>query len=315
MKKHHILTLITASALLSSCQQHCNDEFVCETYVHRYGVPLAPQDWTDRGQDGQVISTRKDGVVVTTTYEAGLLEGETTYTFPHRDTIAKRCIYLHGHLIQEIDYYSNGVPQKQITYDFPVESVVNWYENGAPQSKEKYVQGLLIEGEYLNLEQQTESSVADQNGKRTLYNSYGQLVSIDEIQDGQMVVRRTYHANGTPASFTPYVNGCIEGERLTFAMGGEPATVENWSNNLQHGNTEIFENGEKIADQPYYCGQLHGIERRYREGHYLVQENRWEQGQKHGACHNHFNEKTQTEWFFRGRQVNRGTYEALCNQG
>jgi len=314
MKKYQLFSVLSALFLLNSCQRQCCDDIVCETYVHRYGMPLDPQDWSSRGQDGQVISTRKDGVVVCTSYEAGVLNGETTLTFPHRDTIAKRYTYLNGVLMQETDYYSNGMPQKQMIHEGTTQHQLGWYENGAPQFKEIYLEGSLVSGEYLNEAQQTASSVTDYNGVRTLYDDYGQLLYVDEIQNGQMTTRRTFHPNGTPASVTPFVNGIIEGKRFTYCMGGEPATVEEWSTNCQHGNTEVFENGEKIADQPYEFGQIHGVERRYREGNCLVQENRWIQGEKHGACQNYFNEMKQTQWFFKGRPVNRSTYEALCSQ-
>jgi len=314
MKKCQILYYIALVSLLTGCQPRCSNEVVCETYVHRYGVPLDPQDWSERGQHGQVISTRKDGVVVSKTYEAGVLNGEVTYTFPHRDVIARRCFYSNGHLDQETYCYSNGMPHKQISYDDAQENVLCWYESGAPQLKETYINGLLIQGEYFDLSQQRESSVLDQNGLRTLRDDYGELLSVDEIEHGQLVLRRTYHSNGAPEAVTPYSNGVIEGKRWTYQPGGEPATLEEWNNNFQHGNTEVFENGEKIADRPYVYGKIHGVERCYREGGNLVQENHWTQGEKHGRCHNYFNGERRTDWYFKNRLVNRGTYEALCNQ-
>lgn len=314
MKKQQLFYLLSGLLLMTGCQPNCSD-VVCETYVHRYGVPLAPDDWSERGEHGQVISMRKDGVVVCKTYESGILNGETTYTFPHRDAIAKKEIYAQGQLVQEVHYYPNGLPNRQVTYEDPAaEHVLTWYESGAPQSKEFYANGLLVQGEYLNPSQLQESVVLDQNGSRTLRDDYGQLISIDEIQNGQMILRRTYHPNGAPAAVTPYVNGVIDGTKRTYQMGGEPATQEEWSGNNQHGNTVVFENGEKAADLPYMKGQIHGMERRYRDGQILVQENNWVQGYKHGPCCTYINGTTQTDWYFKGRRVNRGEYEALSNQ-
>lgn len=315
MKKHNFFLAICGLLMATSCRQNCSNDVVCETYVHRYGVPLAPDDWSERGQHGQVISTRTDGIIVSKTYDSGVLHGDTTYTYPHRDTTAKREVYDQGNLTQEINYYPSGLPQRQISYS-PTNShqVLTWYESGAPQSKERYENGLLVQGEYLNPAQQQESMVIDHNGKRTLRNDYGQLLSVDEIENGQMTLRRTYHSNGAPEAVTPYENGVIQGKRTTFHQGGEPATIEDWSNNYQHGNTEIFENGEKVADVTYTYGQKHGLERRYRDGQVVVQENNWVQGQKHGPSYTYINDTNRVDWYFKDRKVNRGTYEAMSNQ-
>lgn len=315
MKREQILCVLAGFVFLTSCQQRgCND-VVCETYVHRYGVPLAAADWSERGQHGQVISTRKDGVVVCKNYESGVLQGETTYTFAHRETVAKKEIYDQGHVTEELYYYSSGMPQRQITFE-PCgnQRILTWYESGAPQCKELYSEGRLIQGEYLNPSQQQESMVVDQNGLRTLRDDYGQLLSIDEIQNGQMITRRTYYSNGAPAAITPYVNGVIEGKRWCYHMGGEPATIEDWRGNCQHGNTEVFENGEKTSDLPYVNGRVHGIQRCYGHGQRLTQENNWVQGQQHGPSYTYVNDTTQTNWYFKDRKVNKATYEVLCSQ-
>ncbi len=314
MKGKRLIYVLAGCLLLAGCQQRCCD-IVSETYVHRYGVPLAPEDWSERGQHGQVISTRKDGVVICKNYESGILQGDTTYTFAHKDLIEKKEVYDQGNLTQIVFYYPGGMPQKQITFEKPdTERVLTWYESGAPQSKELYATGLLVRGEYLNPSQQQESAVIDQNGLRTLRDEYGQLLSIDEIENGQMTLRRTFHSNGAPASVTPYVNNVVQGRRWTYQMGGEPATIEEWCNNYQHGCTEVYENGEKVSDLPYVRGQIHGLEYRYRDGQQVVQENNWVQGQRHGPSYTYVNDTTQTEWYFKDRKVNKGTYEALCNQ-
>lgn len=303
--------------VMTSCQTKSSrcDEVICET-VHRYGVPLDPQDWTARGQDGQVVSMRKDGVTVTRTYDAGVLHGECTYTFPHRNVIQKKEIYDQGTLKQEIDHYAGGLPQRQMTYETPArQTTIIWYENGAPQCREEYENSHLVQGEYYNHQSQVESRIEDSNGWRTCRNGLGQLQSMDTIQNGQMLLRTTYHPNGTPAQLTPYVNAVIEGQRRTFLAGGEPATVEEWKDNVQHGTTTVFEHGEKWAEVPYVNGSRHGIERRYREEQTVAQEIPWIQGQRHGPCYTYINDSTQEDWYFRDRKVpNQATYEMLSNQ-
>lgn len=317
MKIPSLLSAAYICLLLATtgCQTNsCRDEVVCETYVHRYGVPLQANDWSARGQHGQVVSTRRDGVVVSKTYESGILQGETTYTFPHREVIQRKEVYCQGELSQASSYYPNGMPQQQIIYDSGNHSMTAWYEGGVPQCKEEYEQGHLVRGSYYNLSNHEESRVEDREGTRTRRDAYGQLISVDSIQNGQMTMCTTYHPNGTPAALTPYVNGVVEGKRRTFTVGGEPATIEEWTNNTQHGNTEIFDNGEKCADMPYINGRPHGVEYRYRDNDTVVQRRNWIQGKKHGPCYNYVGNTTQTDWYFQGRQVNKPTYDMLSNQ-
>jgi antitoxin component YwqK of YwqJK toxin-antitoxin module len=303
---------------VTACQSRCPDreDVVCENYVHRYGVALPPEEWTERGQHGQIFSTRRDGVVICKNYESGILHGETTYTFPHREVIQQKQIYDQGVLTQEWLYYPNGMPQQQISFEAPnKQTLVVWYEGGAPQCKEEYEGGFLIRGKYYNPSNHEESHVEEQNGMRTRRDGYGQLQSVDEIRDGKMTMRTTYHPNGAPASLTPYVNGVVEGQRRTYYVGGEPATIEDWTNNYQHGNTVVFENGEKRSDVSYAKGRRQGIERLYRDdGQTVVQEFTWAKNKKHGPCYSYVGNTTQTDWYFQDRKVNKPTFDALSNQ-
>jgi antitoxin component YwqK of YwqJK toxin-antitoxin module len=317
MKLPRSLYFLILLGSLSSCQnRYCCDEVVCET-VHRYGVPLPPEDWSERGQCGQVVSMRKDGVAVTRNYDNGILHGECTYTFAHRDVIQKRERYAQGNLTQEQLYYTSGMPYKQTSYEGPGrQSITVWYENGAPHARETIDNGNLVQAEYYSIDQQLESSVENGNGLRTRRDGQGQLQSVDTIQNGQMVLSTTYHPNGAPAVVTPYVNGMIEGERRIYLPGGEPAAIEKWSGNVQQGITQEFEHGEKRADIPYVNGNRHGIERRYRDdGQTIAQEIAWVQGQKHGPANSYIGNTKTTDWYFRNRQVaNKATFDMLHNQ-
>ena len=309
------LSLLGAFA---SCQSNreCSDEVVCET-VHRYGVVLEPQDWSARGQYGCVVSMRKDGVTASRNYDAGILHGECTYTFPYRDVVEKKEIYDRGILMQDCSHYPSGIPQRQTVYGNPgCQAITAWYESGAPMCREVIENKNLTSAEYYNEGQEVESSVVDGNGLRTRRDGHGQLMSVDTIQGGQMVLSTTYHPNGIPATLTPYVGGQIEGERRTYLPGGEPATVEIWRDNVQHGETVVFEHGEKRAEIPYVNGYPHGTSRRYREnGQTLVQEENWVQGEKHGPSYSYVGNKTQTDWHFRNRPVpNKATFDMLSNQ-
>lgn len=317
MKLHRSLYYFLLLASLSSCQtRDCNDEVVCET-VHRYGVALDPDDWSERGKCGQVVSMRKDGVTVSRNYDNGILNGECSYTFPHREIVQKREIYDRGALTQEQVYYVSGLPHKQTVHEgADKQSVTTWYENGAPNAQEKIEQGKLIQGEYYSLDQQSDSSVKDGNGLKTRRDGYGQLVSVDTIENGEMVLRTTYHPNGAPASVTPYIKGTVEGERRTYFPGGEPATVEIWKGNVKNGTMQEYEHGELRAEIPYVNGRKNGVERRYREdGTALAQEITWVQGMKHGPTDCYIGNTKKVDWFFRDRLVaNKQTFDMLSSQ-
>lgn len=319
MRLRQFIYLIPLLLLAGGCQKWCqnqNSNVVCETYVHRYGVELDAEDWCERGQHGQVISTRRDGVVETKSYDAGVLHGETTYSYPHREAVQRKEVYDQGSLVDETTYYASGVPHRQTSHEGPTtQFVVSWYESGSPQAKEEYQDGLLLRGEYFDQNQNLESTVEDYNGYRTNRDDFGHVLSVDEIKDGHLIVSRTYYPSGAPATATPYVNGVIEGQRRTYNKGGEPATIETWTNNVQHGNTEVYQNGEKVADVPYVKGTVNGVERRYGEGQKLAQENTWVQGQLHGQSNTYVNgQKTQTNWYFRGKPVNKATFDVMSQQ-
>lgn len=317
MKRAPYFIFLILLVSLASCQtgRDPSDEVVCET-VHRYGVPLDPQDWSERGQNGQVISMRNDGVAVTRSYDEGVVHGDCTYTFPHRDVVQKREVYHQGVLQQENFHYSNGLPERQVAHEAPQKKVVTaWYESGSPKALEEHINGSLIRGEYYNANHQLESRVDDSSGSRINRDGQGQLVALDEIENGQVKKNTTYHPDGTPAAMTPYVQNTVEGERRTYFPGGEPATIEQWSNNRQHGPTAVYEQGEKRADVPYKNGLKNGIEKRYRSDQTVAQEINWVQGKQHGPAYTYIGNTKQTTWYYKGKSVpNKQTYDMLNSQ-
>ncbi len=294
-----------------------SDEVVCETYIHRYGVPLDAEEWSQRGQDGQVTSVLKDGVAVTRSYEGGVLEGETFYTFPYREMVQKRERYQEGQLVLECSHDSNGLPVEQREYHAPGSyQLTRWYESGAPQCREAYEGERLLEGEYYDVDYQLESRVEKGEGERLDRNGGGELQAREKIQGGERVQRVAYHPNGVPAAVNFYENQKIEGERHTFLPDGEPATIEHWTQDAQHGETTLFEYGEKRAEVPYVKGKRQGVERRYR-GDEVVQEIHWVDGQRQGPTYTYgdLGDSPKVDWYFKDQRVaNKATYDVLCNQ-
>ena len=69
------------------CNGKKEDEVVDQLYVHKYGYTVSKEEWSSKNYPGQVITTRQDGVTVTATYEDGKLNGPSTETFPHSQTV------------------------------------------------------------------------------------------------------------------------------------------------------------------------------------------------------------------------------------
>lgn len=288
-------------------------EVVDETYVHKYGVEVPQQDWTARGEHGQVISTLNNGVVVTKSYAGGELDDDTTYTFPHSTTIEKVETYSNGVLVKEVLNTLSGIPTQETVYkDDRSKDMTIWYEKGSPKSVEHYdSSGLLIEGTYYDARHQLDARVVNGEGMRFVRDGYGQLLSKDTIQGGALTTRTTYHPNGTPNEITPYVNGIVEGQRKTYLPAGEPNTVETWENGKQTGITVFYLNGEKYSEVPFTNGIRTGVERRYRDGKEVVQEIAWKDNQKHGLSKNYVGDAEQAQWFYQDKPVSKNKFESM----
>lgn len=308
MKKYYF-TLIPF-VLLFSCGRQCDQNVVSETYVHKYGLELPAEDWSDRGEHGLVIRTLANGVKVCEVYNAGVLDGDCTYTYPHSEIIERVESYSMGGLFKVVQNSSSGAPAKEIRYLSPTERTVTvWYGNGTPQSIEKYNDINLISGEYYTTANQIESTVENGEGIRVIRDAYGQLVSRDTISGGDMVMSTTFYPNGTIYAVTPYVRGIVQGQKRTFLPSGEPITVEEWKNNQQSGLTEVFVNGERVGTVPYVSGMKEGIERRYRNGNQVVEEISWHRDQRYGPSTTYVEGNVKTDWYIKDTQVSKPTYD------
>jgi antitoxin component YwqK of YwqJK toxin-antitoxin module len=317
MKLQSQISLLALTILLAACQSSsppCFDEPVCEKYMHRYGVQLEHDDWVSRGQNGQVISRLKNGMEVSRNYDNGVLEGETIYTFPNSHTIAKTETYSEGILTQEVENYSAGLPFKKTIYQTNHDkTVLAWYESSAPQSKEIYEGGLLIEGEYYLPSGQLEAKIRDQQGVRMQRDQFGQLVSKEIIANGKVVSQTELYPSGSPKAVKAISHGIVHGQVFTFLPGGEPNTIEEWTHGIQHGQTVVFQNGEKYAEVPYNKGIRNGIERRFTDDHVVVEEITWKNGVKDGPARTYVDGGVKTRWYFQDREVTQSGYEVLSS--
>lgn len=308
-----ILGVISCLSLLSGCRQgRQQNEVVKETYIHKYGVPVAKTDWDEQGKDGKIVQLRNDGVTVSQTYAKGVLNGESTYTFPNSSTVQRVEIFREGELIATRDNHANGMPmQEHIFEESVLAKFTRWYADGTPAATETYQGAYLTRGEYRNTLNTIEAQVQTGNGIRICRSEEGDLFSKDAIQDGSMVERVTYFSNGDPSSVTPFEKGEIHGMRLTYLQGGLPNTAELWMYGKQSGTTIVYSNGEKYAEVPYLNGKKHGIEKRFRDGSLLVEELTWTQDVQHGERKLYVDGDTKSEWYHQGEVVSRTTFERM----
>lgn len=307
-------TLLTTVLGASSCNRASQrGDIVDETYVHCYGVEVPPSRWTSSGQNGKVISTLKDGVVVSKTYENGILEGETTCSFPHSDIIEKRAEYVNGVMAKESVYDNTGTPLRETVYEPDQTIVTSWYESGTPHSKEILQGNNIIYGEYYTPAHEIESRIENGHGERVNRDAYGQLLHIDNVADGKLIQRNVYHITGSPHAIIPYQNDLIHGQRKTYHPGGEPHTIEEYANNVQHGITIVYKNGEKYAEVPYEQGHKNGVEKRYRDGKDLIQEIHWVNDTRQGPTFNFVGNTVQVDWYYKDKKVDKSQYDLYMN--
>lgn len=303
-----LLLLLTATA----CRQNQYCDVVKETYIHKYGVPVAKSDWDEQGKDGKVVKLKKNGVTLTQTFSQGVLNGETTYTFPNSSTIQRVEVYANNALTAKRENFPSGVPKcEEMFADGVLVKLTRWYEDGTPAATETYEGEFLMSGEYRTPLNVAEAHVQNGEGTRICRSSDGELLSKDTIQNGEMVERVTYFANGDPATITPFVRGEIDGTRLTYLQGGIPNTAEQWSQGKQEGTTVVYLNGEKYAEVPYVNGKKNGVEARYRDGTVLVEELTWRDNVQHGQHKLFIDGDTKVEWYNQGEVVSHTTYERL----
>ena len=306
-----ILTILAGGCLCVSCARRSDDsyEIMDRSYVHRYGVPVEPSDWMARGETGKVVTTLKSGVIVSKSYSNGILDGETTYTYPHCECLEKVETYSQGQLVKEESYYRNGTPSKQVTHSADTESqVYGWYDNGAPQKSESYQKDLLVKGEYYDLNHQMDSQVENFKGLRTKRDPFGHLIGVDSIEEGSVLLTKIFYPNGSIKQITPYLNGQIEGQVKTYLPGGEPLSIETWTGGEKTGIATMFENGEKIAEVPYRRGLKEGIEVRFRNGNTPTQEISWVGDVRHGPSRITIGEITTIDYYFQGKGVSRSCF-------
>lgn len=303
---------------LSACARRISDpeEVIDQSYIHRYGVAVEPEEWSAHGQTGQVVTTLKSGVVMTRGYSGGDLDGDSSYTYPHSDLLERTEAYELGKLKKETYFYRNGTTSKQVVYASPHSKLVyHWYDNGAPRSLETYQDEDLAKGEYYNLDHQSDSRVENGKGIRTNRDPFGLMIGVEMIDNGVVTLSKTFYPNGSVKQETPYENGRIQGLVKNYMPDGVPSSVETWQKGERTGPTQIFENGEIVADVPYIRGVKDGVEKRYRNGKVLVEQISWVNDQRFGPATTYIGDVAKTDYFYQGNLVSKAAFDKMTNNG
>jgi antitoxin component YwqK of YwqJK toxin-antitoxin module len=299
--------------LITSCQTSNNtDQVISQTYVHKYGFETSEKDWQQRERDGQVVSLLKNGVKVTRSYENGVLHGPTTYTFPNSSIVEKSLVYDQGTLLKEQINDSSGMPIQEEVYEFDQRKLTTfWSDRGVPLSTEEYEGDILKEAKYYTPDHELEASVVGGMGERVKRDRQGLLISRDEIRDGEMVSRTSYHPNGEVHTISHYKDYELHGLQSKFTASGKPLMELHWNQGILDGDKVVYRNGSKIAVIPYVKGEKHGIELHYDDLGTLISEIEWRNDKKHGCTKLYSEESTDTEWFFKGQSVNAEKFKML----
>lgn len=306
-------TFLIAALAFTACQTNSSvDQVVSQTFVHKYGFETSEKDWEAREQDGQVVSMLKTGVKVSRSFENGKLHGLTTYTFPHSSVIERQQLYDEGILLKEQANDAAGMPIREEVYEFDNRTIITlWDDKGVPLSIEEYDDEVLAEAKYYTAEHELEATVFNGNGERIKRDRTGLLISRDEMKNGHMFCRTTFHPNGNIHTISHYENYQLHGKQAKFTASGKPLMELNWDHSVLEGLKTIYRNGQKIAIIPYIMGKKHGTELHYDDLGFLTAEIQWRNDKKHGPTILHSEESTDTEWFFKGQAVNADKFKIL----
>lgn len=318
MKRSVPFFLIPISLFFVGC--HCSKcqsdpEVVSERYIHKYGYDVSPKEWQETSYPGQVVTTLRDGTVITASYDDHQLHGEMTKTFPHSQKIAERSQYKKGLLVKKMHYNISGSPEREETYLSPSHiRTRQWYKNGTPMSMEERLGQELIEAEYYNARNETDYSIKQGEGTRIIRDDHERISLRETISQGYPILRETFHAHGIPHTVAALLNGHLHGEKKVYALTGELIASEHYDRNALHGKATYYQNGARYLEIDYTNGLKNGAERHFVDGTTLVEETEWYEGKKHGPSTVYFDGMSQTRWYYNNQIVSKEKYRQLSLQ-
>ncbi|CCB89794.1 toxin-antitoxin system YwqK family antitoxin [Simkania negevensis] len=308
-----VLALFTVGCHNSN---HDKDEqVVSKRYIHKYGYDVSKEEWETATYPGQVITTLRNGITVTASYEDGMLHGPTTYTYPHSNSLESLNIYERGNLVKKTSYTLRGIPFKEEVFMSPSHhKITKWYTAGTPLSVEEYHNSELLEGEYYNKNNEVIERVRKGAGIRLTRDQHEKVIAKETIENGYPILRETFHPHGVPHTIVSLSGGKIHGEKKVYAPSGEPISCENYRHNVLHGPATYYQNGYRYLEINYRNGVKHGTERHFVDGETIVEETQWYDGFKHGTSIVYFDGMSKTRYFYNNALVSKDRYRELIEQ-
>lgn len=314
MRKFLYSLPLAAGLVLAGCGSGHNDnEVISQRYIHKYGYAVSKSEWSANNYPGQVITTLRNGVTITSTYEDGQLHGPTTHTHPHSQTVQYFFLYNFGELKKEVVYDSLGMPIRENVQLSPHRNcITTWYGDGTPKSIEDFTGAELIDGQYFSLNNEVESRVERGNGTRIRRDQHGTLLSKDLFASGYLTKQETFFPSGALESLTYYKMNKKNGERKVFTENGLPLATEEWLNDQLHGKATYFANGNKQVEVYFIKGARNGVETHFIDGEHIEQEIHWIYDKRHGPTKFFVGDNlAKTEWYYDGRAVSKKRFDEL----
>jgi antitoxin component YwqK of YwqJK toxin-antitoxin module len=313
MGKKISLIMVTLAFIAFGCQKdQPTDEVISQTYIHKYGYAVSKEEWQAKNYPGQIVSSLRNGITVTATYEDGQLQGPCTFTYPHSHTVEKYVLYHQNNPIKEILYDIAGMPvQETVRLAQNRYCITMWYKDGVPKSIEEYAQEKILEGQYFTPDNELEARIEKGLGTRVVRDNLGVLICKDSVEDGLLTKRESFYAGGSPESLAHYFLNQLHGQKRTFTSEGEPLAIEEWSNGQLHGISSYYKNGMKEVEISYLYGKKTGLETHFLDGKTISHQISWENGIKHGPETFFLAEGQKVIWNYDGKEVSQTRFQEL----
>jgi len=314
MKKYLFSLPMAIALVLAGCgSDNGRGQVISKRYIHKYGYAVSDSEWATNNYPGQVITTLRNGVTITATYEDGQLHGPTTHTHPHSQTVQYYYLYNNGELKKEVVYDSLGMPVQEKAQLSPQRyCVTTWFGDGTPKSIEDFTGDELLDGQYFSINNELESRVERGIGIRTWRDAHGLLVAKDEIDKGYITKKDEFYTAGSLHRTTHYNMNAKHGERRAFTEGGDPLSVEEWIDDQLHGKATYFTNGKKQIEVYFVHGSRHGVETHFIDGEIVEQEIHWTHDKRHGPTKFYVGDAVaKTEWYYNGQNVAQKRFDEL----
>ena len=106
-----------------------DDEVIAQRFIHKYGYDVPKDVWEEKNYPGEVITTYRNGVTVTSHFEDGLKHGESLRTYPHSQTTETKEEHNRGILTQKTSYNIRGIPYQEDNWEDVVYNKLNIIRN------------------------------------------------------------------------------------------------------------------------------------------------------------------------------------------